>query len=175
MNSDPRQAIIFSLLRTAKSENEFSQFMTLDIQHCTTAKRLASLIIYLSTASTREEELVELNNIIHIPRLEMDDKRNSKLPHGFGRVSNTGLFHQDATLKMQGDTFDSKTALVFQQVDRARMADDEVELQVEGAGTTSPGLQGMRDHLSHETFIISDFRQSCGCGRHCHPQGKFGA
>ena len=122
---------------------------------------MADLAIHFSTVSTEEEELVDLDNNIHLARLEMDDELNSKLPHGFGRVPKSVQFNHKENLSLETMSLINGKDMLFKRVEEELLAEDEVEIQVKGAGVTAFAFQSKKScvlsHTIHLLSFLTDF------------------
>lgn len=82
--SNPENAKITGLLRTARNENSESRFVTLDIDSPPSIPSVANNILRCLDQHG-EEEFAERNGCIYIPRIEECVHLNRKLPNGAGR------------------------------------------------------------------------------------------
>ncbi|KAL9086235.1 MAG: hypothetical protein Q9159_004300 [Coniocarpon cinnabarinum] len=131
----PHNAMITGLIRTARSENELSMFVTLDVPTTCGARRLARLISQSLNPENDEDELADRNGTICTPRMIMDDSLNSRLEDGFGRVPRPTAFKQDRHLQVKPDTLDHEN-FVFEDRHVPDIKDDEIEVQVMAASLT---------------------------------------
>lgn len=128
-------ALALGLIRTARSENELSDFITLDVSSSCVSRRLARLIGQALNPENTEDELADRNGTICIPRMIMDDSLNSRLEDGFGRVPKPEAFKQDRHMQVKADTLDRED-FVFEERCVGPIGDDEIEIQVMAASLT---------------------------------------
>lgn len=143
--SNPAQALMLGLLRTVRNENTDLRLTTLDLplDFSTQLDRIASLCMEVLDTSVAEDELVlKISGQLLIPRMEVEDQLNIKIPHAANRlpllqnISSSGL----------------NLALVFGQPGRSEslhysercfdseLGDEEVEIGVKASALSDRDL-----------------------------------
>lgn len=78
--SNPEQAMILGLTRTARNENEKLKIVVLDVAEATTPAEISNHIVQVLHSSLREDEVAVREGVLYIPRAESDDELNARLP-----------------------------------------------------------------------------------------------
>ncbi|KAH8885836.1 hypothetical protein GQ53DRAFT_876671 [Thozetella sp. PMI_491] len=84
--SNPAHAKVAGLLRTARSENPQSRYITLDMEHTATSPQDVAENAIRAFSVLSEEEIAVRDGCAYIPRAEEDMSRNRLLPGGPGNV-----------------------------------------------------------------------------------------
>ncbi|KAL4904773.1 hypothetical protein BDW74DRAFT_178346 [Aspergillus multicolor] len=125
--NNPQHAIVYGMLRAARSENEFSRILCLDVQRSSEAPQILQAISPLLEAQYMDEDEVAVRDGVHyIPRIEMDDNLNGKLFNGYRRSPVQAPFRQEQALQLG-------SSAVFDPVTLPALGDEELEIEVKAA------------------------------------------
>ncbi|KAI1079846.1 putative polyketide synthase [Whalleya microplaca] len=98
--SNPGQAIMTGLLRTLRNENENINVTCLDlpVDYAVedASKEVSSMLLQLYSG----DEVALRGGLLRIPRIEIDESRNQKLPNGAGRQARLEPFHQEGRRRL---------------------------------------------------------------------------
>ena len=157
--SNPAQAIILGMARTIRSEYEDIKFITLDLSEDYDTTNTGRCAVEILNDPITEDELVLRNGVIFIPRVEVDDNLNKKLPNGGHRQPRLETFRQDRNLALNIGKVGLLDTLVFEDdVDtiESQIGDDDVEVEVKASALN------FRD-LAASIGIIDDYRLGDEC------------
>ncbi|GKZ81448.1 putative Hybrid PKS-NRPS biosynthetic cluster [Aspergillus niger] len=165
---NPDHAALLGLLRTARNENPDSLFVSLDVQHKSTADSIAERLIQIATYEKPEEEFSERNGQIYIPRVEEDVQLNRKLPHGVGTEPKHGRFGDYPALTLRIGQVGLLESLHFvenQDFLSRPLGDHEVEIKV--------AASSLNFHdIAVATGIIQDYQMGDECAGFVTQAGK---
>lgn len=155
---NPQQAIILGLARVARSENEKLRLVTLDVSASSGTERVANCALEVLDRQLSEDEFADRNGTLHIPKVETDDARNSKLPfnaHG----ERLERFEQNRPLALKIGKVGLLDSLAFaddEEILDNELADDEIEIEVKASAIN------FRD-VAASLGIIDDYKLGDEC------------
>ena len=129
----PEHAIISGLARSARSENDQLRLVVLDVAEASDGHRVSQLLMQLLDRRIKEDEVTERNGTLFIPRVEADDKLNSKLPNGLNGEPRIERFGQERSLALSIGRVGLLETLVFADDEKlidSSLEDDELEIEV---------------------------------------------
>ena len=156
---NPAQAMILGLARTVRSENEDLKFVTLDLPEDHDIAMSSRYAVEILHGPITEDEFALRNGLLSIPRVEVDDKLNSKLPNGGHRQARLEPFKQDRNLALKIGKVGLLDTLVFEDDEDtmgSEIGDDDVEVEVKASALN------FRD-LAASIGIIDDYRLGDEC------------
>jgi hypothetical protein len=129
----PEQAIVLGLSRSARSENDRLRLVCLDLPHLDDSERVSRRILQALDPTLQEDELVERDGCLFIPRVEADDDLNCKLRNGANRQAQQEPFSQRRSLALKVGKVGDLESLAF--ADQSSMletclGEDELEIEV---------------------------------------------
>ena len=157
--SNPEQALMLGLGRTVRSENEDIRLLILDLPNKFEVGRGAKRVLQLLDRSFAEEDVAERNGLLLIPRIEVDDKLNQKLPYEANRRPRLEPFRQDRKLALKIGKVGLLDTLQFEDDDdvlNSVLADDDLEVEVKASAIN------FRD-IAASMGIIDDYRLGDEC------------
>ena len=157
--SNPAQAMILGLARTIRSEYEDIKFITLDLPEGHDTMNTSKYAVEILNDPITEDELVLRNDLIFIPRVEVDENLNNKYPNGGHRRPRLETFKQDRNLALTIGKVGLLDTLVFEDdedVIGSQLQDDDVEVEVKASALN------FRD-LAASIGIIDDYRLGDEC------------
>lgn len=145
--TNPQHAMIYGMLRVARSENELSRIVCLDVAPSSQALQIfQAMESLLNPQATAEDEIAARNGMYHIPRLEMDDTLNGKLFNGYGRSTLQAPLAQEQALQLRSTAIGPRRGLMFDAVSMPALGDDELEIEVKATRITQKdALEGQKD------------------------------
>ena len=155
----PAQAIFLGLARTIRSEHEDIKFITLDLPKDHDTTNTGRCAVDILNDPVTEDELAMRNDLIFIPRVEVDEDLNKKLPNGGHRPPRLETFKQDRNLALKIGKVGLLDTLVFEYDEdtiRSQIGDDDVEVEVKASALN------FRD-LAASIGIIDDYRLGDEC------------
>ncbi|KAB8238375.1 uncharacterized protein BDW43DRAFT_306237 [Aspergillus alliaceus] len=136
-STNPESAMIYGMLRVARSENDVSLITCLDVAPGIQAAQIVEAMEpVLTSVELTEDEIAERNGVYHIPRLEMDDVLNGKLFNGFNRTPAKAPFKQDQLLQLKSEVIGPSRHFVFNSLPEVPLHDEEVEIEIKAARVT---------------------------------------
>ena len=158
-SSNPAQAMFLGLARTVRSENEDMRFLTLDLPYEYDVESSGKKAVELFGSSFTEDEFAERDGILQIPRIEVDDVLNRKLPNGGHRQPRLEQFSQNRNLALKIGRVGLLDTLVFEDDEftmDSHLDDDDVEVKVKASALN------FRD-IAASMGIIDDYRLGDEC------------
>lgn len=156
---NPAQAMILGLARTVRSENEDLRFVTLDLPQDHDITSTSRFAVEVLNGPLTEDEFAVRNGLLVIPRVEVDDRLNRKLPNGGHRQPRLEPFKQDRNLALKIGKVGLLDTLVFEDDEdtmEPQVGDDDVEVEVKASALN------FRD-LAASIGIIDDYRLGDEC------------
>lgn len=156
---NPAQAMILGLARTVRSENEDVKLITLDLPVDDDIESSGRYAVEILTGRLTEDEIAVRNGLLSIPRVEVDDSLNRKLPNGGHRQPRLEPFKQGRNLALKIGKVGLLDTLVFEDdedTNGSRIGDDDVEVEVKASALN------FRD-LAASIGIIDDYRLGDEC------------
>jgi acyl transferase domain-containing protein/NADPH:quinone reductase-like Zn-dependent oxidoreductase/NAD(P)-dependent dehydrogenase (short-subunit alcohol dehydrogenase family) len=156
---NPAQALMLGLTRTVRSENEDIRLLTLDVPDRYDIDRSAKCAIQVLDRSFAEDEVSERDGVLLIPRVEVDDKLNRKLPYEGNRKAKLEPFRQNRKLALKIGKVGLLDTLQFEDDDDvidSDLADDDLEVEVKASALN------FRD-IAASIGIIDDYRLGDEC------------
>ena len=153
------QAIILGLARTIRSENEDIKFITLDLPLDHEVVNISRHALGILSGRLTEDEFAIRNGLLFIPRVEVDDSLNKKLPNREHRRPRLEPFKQERNLALKIEKVGLLDTLVFEDDDdtiQSHIGDDDVEIEVKASA------MNFRD-LAASIGIIDDYRLGDEC------------
>ena len=157
--SNPAQAIVLGLARTIRSEYEDIKFITLDLPEGHDTTNTGQCAVEILKGPFTEDELVLRNDLIFIPRVEVDENLNKKLPNGGHQQQRLETFKQDRNLALKIGKVGLLDTLVFEDDEDtigSQIGADDVEVEVKASALN------FRD-LAASIGIIDDYRLGDEC------------
>ena len=158
-SSNPAQAMMVGLARTARSENEDLRLVTLDLSPEFEVSSSSKRVVELFSHMLMEDEFAERDGQLLIPRFVVDDELNRKLPHGGQRQPRLEPFRQTRNLGLKIGRVGLLDSLVFEDdefVANSDLADDDIEVEVRASALN------FRD-VAAAMGIIDDYRLGDEC------------
>lgn len=158
-SSSPAQALMLGLARTIRSENENIRVVTLDLPREYDVTRSSRHAIELLNLSIVEHEFAERDGSLLIPRVEMDDDRNQKLPNNGNIKPRLEPFGQRRPLALKIGKVGLLDSLVFEDdvdVIDSDLKEDDVEIEVKASALE------FRD-IAASMGIIDDYKLGDQC------------
>ena len=155
----PAQAMILGLARTVRSENEDIKFITLDLPKGYEPASASRHAVEVLNGPLTEDEFAVRNDLLFIPRVEVDDTLNKKLPNEANRLPRLEPFKQDRNLALKIGKVGLLDTLVFDEDEDilgSELGDDDVEIEVKASALN------FRD-LAASIGIIDDYRLGDEC------------
>ena len=156
---NPAQAMILGLARTVRSENEAIKFVTLDLPKDYDIAKTSRQAVEILNGPLTEDEFAVRDGLLFIPRVEVDDSLNRKLPNGGHRQPRLEPFKQDRNLALKIGKVGLLDTLVFEDDEDtigSQIGDDDVEVEVKASALN------FRD-LAASIGIIDDYRLGDEC------------
>ncbi len=156
---NPAQAMILGLARTVRSENEDVKFITLDVPKDHDIANTSLHALAILNGLLTEDEFAVRNGSLFIPRVEVDDSLNRKLPNGGHRQPRFEPFKQDRNLALKIGKVGLLDTLVFEDDEDtigSQIGDEDVEVEVKASALN------FRD-LAASIGIIDDYRLGDEC------------
>ncbi|KAL3426470.1 beta-ketoacyl synthase domain-containing protein [Phlyctema vagabunda] len=157
--SNPSQALAQGLIRTIRNENQDLRLLTLDLSEDFQPSKAAIRILQVLDPSLTEDDVVDRDGVLYIPRIEADCKLNRKLPNESNRKPRLEPLRQDRPLALRIGTVGLLDSLRFDDDDNilnSDLADDEVEIEVRASAIN------FRD-IAASMGIIDDYRLGDEC------------
>ena len=155
----PESALISGLARAARSENDQLQLVIFDVPVAHPIDNISQRILQLFQSRITEDEISERDGTLFIPRVEADDRLNSKLPNGaFGEPSLQRL-GKDRTVSLKIGRVGLLETLVFADDETwldSDLQDDELEIEVKASAIN------FRD-VAASMGIIDDYKLGDEC------------
>jgi len=158
-SSNPAQAMMVGLARTARSENEDLRLVTLDLSTESDISSSSKRVVELFSTTLTEDEFAERDGLLLIPRFVVDDGLNRKLPHGGQRQPRMEPFRQSRNLSLKIGRVGLLDSLVYEDdefVADPKLADDDIEVEVKASALN------FRD-VAAAMGIIDDYRLGDEC------------
>lgn len=157
-SSNPAQALINGMARSARNENDQLKLMTMDIGAQATSTEIAEYVQQVFDQPIEEDELVVRDGIFMVPRVEADDALNAKLPGNVRNDSQRQPFGENPLSLKIGKVglLETLTFGVDEEVVDNILAEDEVEIQVKASAIN------FRD-VAASMGIIDDYRLGDEC------------
>lgn len=158
-SANPAQAIFIGLARTARSENEDIRLLTLDLSETYDISSSSKRAVDLLATPHEEDEFAVRDGALLIPRIQVDDDLNRKLPTGGHRQPRLESFHQERNLALKIGRVGLLDTLMFEDDEFAMdstLGDDDVELEVKASSLN------FRD-IAASMGIIDDYRLGDEC------------
>ena len=155
----PAQAMILGLARTIRSETEDLKFITLDLPIDHEVVNTSRHALEILSGRLTEDEFAVRNGSLFIPRVEVDDSLNKKLPNGGNRRPRLEPFKQGRNLALKIGKVGLLDTLVFEDDEdtiESHIGDDDVEIEVKASALN------FRD-LAASIGIIDDYRLGDEC------------
>lgn len=156
---NPAQAMFLGLARTVRSENEDIKLMTLDLPMDNNIESFSRYAVEILIGRPTEDEFAVRNGLLSIPRVEVDDSLNRKLPNGGHRQPRLEPFKQGRNLALKIGKVGLIDTLVFEDdedTNGSRIGDDDVEVEVKASALN------FRD-VAASLGIIDDYRLGDEC------------
>ena len=156
---NPAQAMIQGLARTVRSENEDIKFITLDLPMEYEPASASQHTIEVLNGPLAEDEFAVRNGLLFIPRVEVDDMLNKKLPNEGNRLPRLEPFKQDRNLALKIGKIGLLDTLVFDEDEDtlgSELGGDDVEIEVKASALN------FRD-LAASIGIIDNYRLGDEC------------
>ena len=156
---NPAQAMILGLARTVRSENEDIKFITLDLPRGYEPASASRHAVEVLNGPLTEDEFAVRNGLLFIPRVEVDDILNKKLPNEGNRLPRLEPFKQHRNLALKIGKVGLLDTLVFDEDEDilgSELGDDDVEVEVKASALN------FRD-LAASIGIIDDYRLGDEC------------
>lgn len=128
----PEHAIISGLARSARSENDQLRLVILDVTQGCDEIVVTQRLMQLLDPGINEDEVIERNGTLLIPRIEADDMLNAKLPNDVNAEPRLEKFGQKRPLVLKIGRFGLLETLVFGDDERLldpHLGDDEIEIE----------------------------------------------
>lgn len=157
--TNPTQNLMLGLARTVRSENEDIRLLMLDLPDKYAAESSARRALQLLDRSFAEEDVAERNGLLLIPRIEVDDTLNHKLPYEANRRPRLEPFRQDRKLALKIGKVGLLDTLQFEDDDdviSSDLGEDDVEVEVKASAIN------FRD-IAASMGIIDDYRLGDEC------------
>lgn len=159
-HSNPAQSLAIGLLRAVRSENENIRIISLDLPAKYDVHESCSKVLKLLDQSLSGDEFALRDGILYVPRVEIDDKRNEKLPNGGNRRPHLEPFHQDRKLALKIGKVGLLDTLSFEDdedvLGSSELGDNDVEIEVRASALN------FRD-IAASMGLIDDFRLGDEC------------
>jgi acyl transferase domain-containing protein/NADPH:quinone reductase-like Zn-dependent oxidoreductase len=158
--SNPAQALIIGLARSASSENENIHIATLDLPSIINNTVSCRHAIAALAFSSSENELAERNGLLSIPRVDHNDGLNRKLPSGGQRQPRMEPLKDGRKLALKIGKVGLLDTLQFEDdediLDTEELDDDDIEVEVKASALN------FRD-IAASIGIIDDYRLGDEC------------
>lgn len=158
-SSNPGQAIMVGLARTIRSEDDRIRLLTLDLPFKYDISNSSKRAVELLNSEFTEDEFAERDSVLQIPRIEIDNALNKKLPNGGHRQPRLEPFRQNRNLALKIGRVGLLDSLVFEDDEYSmdpHIADDDVEIEVRASALN------FRD-IAASMGIIDDYRLGDEC------------
>ena len=159
-HSNPAQALATGLLRAVRSENENIRVISLDLPAQYDVQESCSMVLNLLDQSVSGDEFALRGGVLYVPRVEIDERRNEKLPNGGNRRPHLEPFHQDRKLALKIGKVGLLDTLSFEDdedvLDSSELGDSDVEVEVRASALN------FRD-IAASMGLIDDFRLGDEC------------
>ncbi|KAJ9635854.1 hypothetical protein H2199_008207 [Coniosporium tulheliwenetii] len=158
-STNPDDAMITGLARTARCENDQLRLVTMDLDQNIQGGSVADRILHALDPRFEEDELAERNGCIYIPRVEADDKLNSKLRNGVGSEPRMEPFGEKRPLALKIGKIGLLETLYFgedEEIIDNDLGEDEIEIE------TKASAINFRD-IAASMGIIEDYRFGDEC------------
>ncbi|PYI10942.1 lovastatin nonaketide synthase [Aspergillus sclerotiicarbonarius CBS 121057] len=156
---NPLNAMIIGLARVARTENEGSRIVTLDLPVACSPQSAVPFVNQLLDREIVDEEWSLRDGTLFIPRIEADDELNSKVRGGVNSGEKTGAFSSERPIKLTIGQVGRLESLVWED-DEATLDEDlspdEIEIAVKASTVNA------RD-VAAATGTIDDFRLGDEC------------
>ena len=132
-STNPEQAMILGLTRTARNENEKLKIAVLDVAETTETAEITHHLVQLLESPFTEEELAVWDHVVHIPRIEINDDLNARLPANSKAKTSLMPLNTDQPMGLKIGKPGLLETLHFSHDDlimQSEMAEDEVEIDV---------------------------------------------
>lgn len=139
-SSNPEQAMILGLTRTARNETEKLKIMVLDIDENTSSDDITDHIQRVLSNPMVEEEFAEREGVLYLPRVEADDDLNDQLPINSQGKTSERPFGSDQPLSLKIGKVGLLDTLSFHNgntMANSPLAEDEVEIEVKASAISS--------------------------------------
>ena len=156
---NPAQAIFLGLARSVRNEKEDVKLITLDLPMDNDIENSSRHAVEILNGHLTEDELAVRNGLLFIPRVEVDDSLNRKLPNGGHRQPRLEPFKRGRNLALKIGKVGLLDTLVFEDDEDtigSQIGDDDVEIEVKASALSS------RD-LVASIGIIDDYRLGDEC------------
>lgn len=143
----PEHAIIFGLARAARSENDHSRLVTLDLPPVCPIDVIIQRILQVLDANVAEDELSERDGTLFIPRVEADEALNSKLPNGTNGGPRLRRLDPGRPLSLNIGNLGSLETLAFADdeiLSDSDIQDDEIEIEVKASAISLRDITASR-------------------------------
>lgn len=158
-SASPAQSIFVGLARTARSENEDIRLLTLDLPQTYDITSSSKRAVEILTIPHAEDEFAVRNGLLLIPRIQVDDNLNRKLPTGGHRQPRLEPFHQERNLALKIGRVGLLDTLMFEDDEFSQdpnLSDNDVEVEVKASSLN------FRD-VAASMGIIDDYRLGDEC------------
>ena len=158
--TNPEQAIMTGLLRAVRSENEDTRAISLDLPAKYDVHDSCRKILTLLNRAVAGDEFALRDGLLHVPRVEIDEKRNEKLPNSGNRQPRLEPFRQDRKLALKIGKVGLLDTLAFEDdeevSDSLELGEEDVEVRVEASALN------FRD-IAASMGLIEDYRLGDEC------------
>ncbi len=158
-STNPGQALINGMARSARNENDQLNLTTMDVSQEAGPAEIVRYIKQVLTSSNQEDELVARHGTLFVPRIEVDDRLNAKLPCNIRHEAQLKHFGQEGPLSLKIGKVGLLETLAFgldEEIVDTDLAEDDVEIEVKASAIN------FRD-IAASTGIIDDFRLGDEC------------
>ena len=158
-SSNPAQALLLGLARCLRSENEEINIATLDIAQQYDVADVSKSIVVVFNGTFLEDEYALRDGRLIIPRLEINDSLNQKLPKRSRRQPSLEPFRQNRNLALKIGKVGLLDTLMFDDDEDCQdlnVGDNEVEIEVKASALN------FRD-IAVSMGIIDDYRLGDEC------------
>ncbi|KAL8720894.1 MAG: hypothetical protein Q9225_002312 [Loekoesia sp. 1 TL-2023] len=158
-SSNPAQSLLIGLARTVRSENEELNLTTLDLAEQYNVSGVSKIAVEMFNGMPMEDEYAQRDGTLFIPRLEVNDTLNRKLPNGACQQPVLEPFRQDRNLALKIGKVGLLDTLVFEDdedVTDPNIDDDDIEVEVRASALN------FRD-IAASMGIIDDYRLGGEC------------
>ncbi|KAK5100974.1 hypothetical protein LTS08_004580 [Lithohypha guttulata] len=157
-SSNPAQALINGMARSARNENDRLTLKTMDISAQATSAEVADYVQQVFNQPIEEDELVVRHGTFMVPRVEADDILNAKLPSNARNDAQREFFGKNPLSLKIGKVglLETLTFGLDEEIIDNVLAEDEVEIEVKASAIN------FRD-VAASMGIIDDYRLGDEC------------
>lgn len=158
-STNPAQALINGMARSARNENDRLKLTTMDVSENAAPVEIFQYIQQVLNGPIEEDELVARHGTFFIPRIEVDETLNAKLPINFRHEAQHKQFGEESPLSLKIGKVGLLETLAFgldEEIADTELAEDDIEIEVKASAIN------FRD-VAASMGIIDDYRLGDEC------------